>query len=612
MTSELVLDHTIGFNGSIPDSMFVHPNGESLVYVGGGCLVVNDLKKRSKQVFLRGHDNTLTCGAISYSGTYLASGQLGSNADVLVFDFETKKLKYRIAEHTSGIHDIAFSIDERFLCTIGDNRDLQMYIWDMQTGMVVARSAIPATTRVLWGTNVRDQEGNFTHIYRFVTLTATNFLYVWTLDPSTGALTSEKMKTGSHQREYRSFSWSSDRELLYCGSTSGDVSIFLVRNAVLKNVVQTCSGGVRSIMVGDDNEMYVGGGDGSLTLYEHDGKEYVDAKQSILAGPVCAMAPIVGSDTFITASSTGKIYLVTKTSFDFTEISDNHAGAINAVRFSPGMSSHFATASDDGSVRHWEMASFSVQGYWKFHSRPTCLDYSHPLIVAGYDDGYLRGFNVETGQVEKGATWSVNDAHRAGVSAVKISPNLKYLVSGGEKGEIRVWDIASREMISHLKEHTLKVTSLTIFDDNIHMLSCSRDRSFLSWDLQHEKRISSHTQRMGGVNQVALINGEGNVLTVGQEKKISIWDLRVPSPVEVFHPESGCESLCIAVSPDGKYFATGGDDATVFVWDTKSKKCIAQGTGHSGNINSLTFSGDSKSIVSVSLDSTICIWTLNA
>ena len=105
-------------------------------------------------------------------------------------------------------------------------------------------------------------------------------------------------------------------------------------------------------MVGDDNEMYVGGGDGSLTLYEHDGKEYVDAKQSILAGPVCAMAPIVGSDTFITASSTGKIYLVTKTSFDFTEISDNHAGAINAVRFSPGMSSHFATASDDGSVRY--------------------------------------------------------------------------------------------------------------------------------------------------------------------------------------------------------------------------------------------------------------------
>ena len=81
MTSELVLDHTIGFNGSIPDSMFVHPNGESLVYVGGGCLVVNDLKKRSKQVFLRGHDNTLTCGAISYSGTYLASGQLGNSAE---------------------------------------------------------------------------------------------------------------------------------------------------------------------------------------------------------------------------------------------------------------------------------------------------------------------------------------------------------------------------------------------------------------------------------------------------------------------------------------------------------------------------------------------------
>ena len=74
----------------------------------------------------------------------------------------------------------------------------------------------------------------------------------------------------------------------------------------------------------------------------------------------------------------------------------------------------------------------------------------------------------------------------------------------------------SRELVSHLKEHSSPVTGLALFDDDAHALSCSRDRSFLCWDLRQEKRISNHTQRMGGINDVTLSRSQTKVLTIGQ------------------------------------------------------------------------------------------------
>lgn len=61
----------------------------------------------------------------------------------------------------------------------------------------------------------------------------------------------------------------------------------------------------------------------------------------------------------------------------------------------------------------------------------------------------------------------------------------------------------------------------SLFEDSRHLLSCSHDRSFLCWDLQTEKRISAHTQKVGAVNHLALTRDQKEVITVGQDKKIS-------------------------------------------------------------------------------------------
>lgn len=107
-------------------------------------------------------------------------------------------------------------------------------------------------------------------------------------------------------------------------------------------------------------------------------------------------------------------------------------------------------------------------------------------------------------------------------------------------------------MISHLKEHKQRITSLALFDDDSMALSACRDRNILRWDLKTEvhhqykgdfsitssfcrsstqRRVHCHMQRMGGLHGVVILKDQQHSVTVGQEKKIVMWDWKRNDPV---------------------------------------------------------------------------------
>jgi WD40 repeat protein len=65
--------------------------------------VINDLTDAHNQVFLRGHDDDISCLAVSASGRFIASGQTGDNSDVIVWDFEQHAVVWRLQEHFHGV-----------------------------------------------------------------------------------------------------------------------------------------------------------------------------------------------------------------------------------------------------------------------------------------------------------------------------------------------------------------------------------------------------------------------------------------------------------------------------------------------------------------------------
>ncbi|KAG6842271.1 hypothetical protein C0991_000241 [Blastosporella zonata] len=64
----------------------------------------------------------------------------------------------------------------------------------------------------------------------------------------------------------------------------------------------------------------------------------------------------------------------------------------------------------------------------------------------------------------------------------------------------------------------------------------------------------------------------------------------------------------LALSPDGRYLASAGEDLAINLWDIGSGKRIKKMTGHSASIYSLAFSAESSLLVSGGADCTVRCW----
>ena len=178
-----------------------------------------------------------------------------------------------------------------------------------------------------------------------------------------------------------------------------------------------------------------------------------------------------------------------------------------------------------------------------------------------------------------------------------------------------MWEIRSRELISHLKEHTSRVTKIQLFPDDQHLLTCARDKSILCWDLRAEKRVSAQTQRMGGINAFSIAPQDNNkFITVGQEKKITYWDLRKAHPEAILEssPYRGetDELNSIAISHSNKYFAVGGQSGVLRVYNFANGQFIVECKAHSSTITSVAFAGDDRQVISTGRDGLIAVWNV--
>jgi len=84
---DLSLEWVYGNNGKCYDNLHVSARGE-LVYHKAAVVVLHDVPNNKQRHFLY-HDDDITCLDVDSSGTIGASGQMGANPRVCVFDIDS-------------------------------------------------------------------------------------------------------------------------------------------------------------------------------------------------------------------------------------------------------------------------------------------------------------------------------------------------------------------------------------------------------------------------------------------------------------------------------------------------------------------------------------------
>jgi WD40 repeat protein len=543
----------------------------------------------------------------------LASGQFGDNADVCLYDFETKNLIHRLSEHDHGISSIGFTHDEKLLVTVGDNVDKRMLIWDLATGGIVASTAITQAqqTLVAWGGHVRDIKRRETKNYQLAT-SSNNKIIIWNLDPHVGELTKTQINTGAFVRDYTCLVFAPSGDYLYAGSASGDFSCISVRNFILQTTCKACSSGVQSInILSSGQSILVGGGDSTITAFNGSGKDFVDEKRVQLTEGSVTSISLNGDETrMLAGTSNGDIYVVQTSTLKQILLSQSHKSAVLAIEYPRDVSDKFATISQDGVLRYWDATDYSVLVEAKFKGKavPLCIAFVNDIIIAGFNDGSIKSVDSVSGE----QLWESQQAHRSPITSIGVANNDKFFVSGGQEGELRIWAVKNRELVQTFKEHRQIITDIVLFGDDMHMLSSSRDRSIFLWDLKKERRVSDYNQRIGGVNAMVLCQDGKTIISVGTSKQIMFWDIRQAEPTQIieYHSSKTFEPTCIAISHNNRYFAVGGTDQRVNFYDVDSGKKIAICVGHSGTINKIKFSPDDKQLVSVGEDGSVFVWNI--
>ncbi|EAR84625.2 WD domain, G-beta repeat protein (macronuclear) [Tetrahymena thermophila SB210] len=302
--------------------------------------------------------------------------------------------------------------------------------------------------------------------------------------------------------------------------------------------------------------------------------------------------------------------------------------------------------------KQYEKLSFSLNGNFICLSQKEHLE----IINKENDKDYKKMFALD---------------QKAEIKCVSFSPNGRYLVTGNEDQNIKIWDVQLGYKLINIVQISDEVISIAFSPDSKTLLvACKQNQRAYLWNVekgfQFIKEIMLESQQIETANfssdgkylAFAFANNTfqiRNVLSDYQiikeineykqeqsNQKLYVMEMESKSQPQlpaVFSIDSKClaivtnKKICrlldvqknfqsfksieghtdqitsIAYSKNGKYMATSSKDTTCKIWNVqKDYELITTIKDHTSSILSISFSADSKYLATGSFDPACKIW----
>mgnify|MGYP006287805395 CR=1 FL=1 len=500
-----------------------------------------------------GHTSRINSVSISPCSTYILSGGgFFGDSTIKLWDVESGRELATFKGHGGSVKSVSFSPDGKSF--ISGSTDKTIRKWDLDTGLELWKAISQ------YSVNAVDYSPNGEY------LASAEYLTIKLYNAHTGK---EVRSFLGHKNFITKVLFSPDGEYIVSSSEDATVKVWNVRTGALLNTLTGHYGKVNDLAFSTDGLYIVSGSaDVSIILWDIERGELLAEYFGISEGQHCADVFVTGKKALSVSGKRLATNLIHEWNLQKVKLIStiaSHGDLVTKIAYHLD-SNICISCSLDNSIAEWDLLTRNyVNAVYGGPSGVESITFSEngELGLSGSWDKSLMLWDIETGK----EIWKIPDAHQGYVTAVSISADNKYAISGSGAGDetVKIWDVTSGTIVHSFAGHSGSIYSVAISSDNRYAISGSSDKTIILWDLHH-----------------------------GQLKKKFLG-----------HNDS---VTCVSFSADNKFILSGSADTAIKIWDIETGENSRTLTGHSDTVNSVSFHGGREFVISTSNDGTMRIW----
>lgn len=203
-------------------------------------------------------------------------------------------------------------------------------------------------------------------------------------------------------------------------------------------------------------------------------------------------------------------------------------------------------------------------------------------LVTAAKNGFMRQWHLSTKILEKG--WK--SGHIGLVSCMAFDSTTTLLATGGSDSSVKVWDIV-RKYITHNLKGGKGVYSKVCFQNtgsDYYVFGAADDYDIHVWNLNNSQLVTSLKGHYSTVTDIVFLKENTQMMSSSRDKVVMLWNItsfKLLKTIPVYETVEACflipEKLTLAdISFDNNdtYFITAGDKGILRVWSSLSARCI--------------------------------------
>ena len=285
-----------------------------------------------------------------------------------------------------------------------------------------------------------------------------------------------------------------------------------------------------------------------------------------------------------------------------------HTGGSPGITYSPD-GSRLASEGPFGEIKIWNASTGSLIFTLPGNEEDVASD-----VVFSPDGKLLAYAGLTTVDIYDAQTWQhifslsgdsigTTRGYNLGVGQISFSPDSQRLAVANMDGVPKVWDLVSRKEIISLTGQEQIMKGIAYSPDGLLLATGGDAGNVIVWDAENGEMRSDYT--LGGIIHAVAFSSDGRLAAGSEDGFAKIWDLKASYETVSLPRQSGYYSLTFI--PDGR-LVTAGQDGTARVWDTVTGLELLTLAGHQSTVVDVAASPQGDRIATSGYDGTVKVW----